>query len=121
MTKLKHHLILALAAVFSVAGVLSLLTSPALAANPISRNSCLTRAQNIIQRTYEDIMELDPGGADPDPVVQTRICFNPCIPNPDEDETVTRTFHMRNIPPTGGPTTDIQVAVTIEYLGGEMA
>ncbi len=112
-THRKRHFILVLVGVvLAIAGVLTLLISPALAANPISPQNCLTRAQNIIQRTDEDIMELDPGGADPDTVQQTRTCFNPCTSTPGV--TVERFFYLRGIPGQGG-SSDIQVAVTIEY------
>jgi hypothetical protein len=118
MEILKQELIFALVAVFLIAGVLSLLVSPASAANPITPQNCVTRAQGIIQRTNDDIMDLDPGGADPIPVVLTRTCFNPCTSNPNE--TVTRTFHLRTVTPTQGPVTNLQVAVTIDYSGGEI-
>ena len=59
MAKLKHSFILALAAVFSMAGVLTLLTSPALAGPPMSNDVCLNKALRIRDRALEDAGESD--------------------------------------------------------------
>ncbi len=53
MAKLKHCLILALAAVFSMAGLLTLLTSPALAA-AMSPDKCRNRALEIKGATLDE-------------------------------------------------------------------
>lgn len=59
MAKLKHCLILALAAVFSMAGLLTLLTSPALAAPPMSNDACLNKALRIRDRAIDDANDSD--------------------------------------------------------------
>ncbi len=72
MAKLKHHLILALAAVFSMAGVLSLLTSPALAGPPMTNDACLSKALKIRDRAIEDALEAEHSTANP--VACTNFC-----------------------------------------------
>ena len=58
MAKFKRRLILALAAVFSFAGVFSLFPSPTLA-SPISPATCRIRAEDIQARVEEDALEAD--------------------------------------------------------------
>ncbi len=74
MAKLKHRLILALAAVFSMAGVLSLLTSPALAAMPDAK--CEAWALEIKGRTKD--IEDDTENFDPLHLSNTFGCKNLC-------------------------------------------
>ena len=103
MAKLKHNLIIVLSAAFSIAGVLSLVTFPAFAAQPISGPDCQARAEDIRARAVAN-------AAEPDQIVTfTNICPNLC--NGGADEPINGTaFDL-----TPAQSEGVTVATILEY------
>ena len=112
MAKLKLHFIVALAAVFSMSGVLTLLTSPALAGPPMSNDACLNKALRIRDRAQEDVV------IDSDPSLTVRggdvACTNFCL-DPDGDMTETIASELFKRQPGQGQAQPLIIASIVPF------